>query len=291
MINHGQGPASDSLFDEIKKILEMKDCLEKYEALLQIVPDDYLTWQKYFLISPPKYLEINKKALEANPKSYSAWLFRSLKTEDFDHEEDRLTRLLLKYDPRNFHCWNYRRAKKLPLIYDYFNYSALHDLIRRGGKIDFKSIIYTDPFYEGGYLELLLESNKVRLFDAHFIVSAEKCIRSIFINSEIICEPKINTLVWKCEMKFNKNDEIKVVCDDLILEGKYSDFFTDLEFISEIIKLEPTAKCPYLVKLQHTKDLSERKKLKEVLKSLDPIRSIFYESLEYCNFIRLKNIQ
>lgn len=285
MMNHGQKKASLSAFEELVSIKNMPDSLKKYELLLQVVPDDYAAWQKFFAFDPPNFLKINQHALQVNPKSYSAWHFRKLKTEENDENEDSLTKLLLKFDPRNFHCWTYRREKKLPLIFDYFNFSALHDLINRGIFIDFKSLIYTDPFYEGGYVFLLKNTNKIRIYDDNFIVSMERPIKNIFINGVKVYEPSNSTLIWKSKEILSKKDTVKVECENGVYTNNQDE--NDIKFIDEIIELEPMCKWPLIVKLRYTKNLKERTKLVEKLAELDPVRSKYYKALKFVEFIDL----
>jgi geranylgeranyl transferase type-2 subunit alpha len=64
-----------------------------------------------------KYLEAELSFLEAclrvNPKAYGIWLHRewvmlNIPNPNWKREQE-LCNLFLKYDERNFHCWDYRR--------------------------------------------------------------------------------------------------------------------------------------------------------------------------------------
>lgn len=288
MINHGQGAAPSSALDELLDILKQPDSAEKFELLLQIVPDDYSAWHKFILLDSPSFIRTTQLALQVNPKSYSTWYHRFLKTMSQDETEDRLTRLLLKYDPRNFHCWNYRRLLKLPPIHEYLNYSALHDLIKKGFNIDFKSIIFTDPFYEGGYIHFLSNVNKLRIAEDFLIVSMEKPIRRVWIDDEKIFEAKEKRLVFKTKRKMALNQKIKVECEDRFFEGTYAITNSDAKLMDDLIRLEPKCKWPYLVKLKGIKNEKERLEIIEKLVDIDPVRRNYYQNLKHFDVVELK---
>lgn len=59
-------------------------------------------------------MKLTFKALEANPKSYSAWYQRAWSLQqhpepNFKEELAFCEKSLLDFDCRNFHCWDYRR--------------------------------------------------------------------------------------------------------------------------------------------------------------------------------------
>ncbi|EOB12453.1 Geranylgeranyl transferase type-2 subunit alpha [Nosema bombycis CQ1] len=87
-----------------------------YLELLPFITEDYKGWN-YFKQNNILILQITELALENNPKSYQAWYHRlyiyklnpNLLLNQIEREI-KLISLLLKFDPRNFHCWNYKEG-------------------------------------------------------------------------------------------------------------------------------------------------------------------------------------
>ncbi|EOB12789.1 Geranylgeranyl transferase type-2 subunit alpha [Nosema bombycis CQ1] len=120
MILHGvkEGHLKEELdlIKRIKSILSLEDKDKMYLELLPFITEDYKGWN-YFKKNNILILQITELALENNPKSYQAWYHRlyiyklnpNLLLNQIEREI-KLISLLLKFDPRNFHCWNYKEG-------------------------------------------------------------------------------------------------------------------------------------------------------------------------------------
>lgn len=80
-----------------------KECVLKFRDNPNLPTDAY-----------DRELHFTEMCLQVNPKSYGAWYHRYWVLENspepnWQHEVDLCTRYL-KYDERNFHCWDYRRV-------------------------------------------------------------------------------------------------------------------------------------------------------------------------------------
>ncbi|XP_065675024.1 geranylgeranyl transferase type-2 subunit alpha-like isoform X1 [Hydra vulgaris] len=143
--------------------IEGKDdfVLKESEKLLLTNPDVYTLWNIRKEIIETKLKEnilegdcemlrkelvLTQNALHTNPKSYGVWNHRQFIIINMNKpnwsEELRLCNLFLKYDSRNFHCWDYRRfiVKESKVSFDdeikfttekitenFSNYSAWHN--------------------------------------------------------------------------------------------------------------------------------------------------------------------
>lgn len=160
MISHGKRKRNVEKEDDgaadLVALMANRGDRETLKALVQVVPDDYYAWHVLSENRDSAFLHVSECALASNPKSYSAWHHRRLCVQAAASDtalcrEDRLTRLLLSHDSRNFHAWAYRRALGLSVIRDVFNYSCLHDLIVRGHEVSAAALVATDPYFEGGH--------------------------------------------------------------------------------------------------------------------------------------------
>nr|XP_013180939.1 unnamed protein product [Papilio xuthus] len=120
MILHGvkEGHLKEELdlIKRIESILSLEDKDKMYLELLPFITEDYKGWN-YFKQNNILILQITELALENNPKSYQAWYHRLYIYElnpnlliNQIEREIKLISLLLKFDPRNFHCWNYKEG-------------------------------------------------------------------------------------------------------------------------------------------------------------------------------------
>jgi len=87
--------------------------------------DEFLKWKKQLLLFE---IKLTEESIRSHPKSYAVWNYRRWVTQQLDslpatsttsapntdthcnwNDELRLCSQFLKYDSRNFHCWDYRR--------------------------------------------------------------------------------------------------------------------------------------------------------------------------------------
>lgn len=170
MIKHGipKEYIDENPTEEIIKVRQMEDCLEKHEKMVLLNPDDYNSWnylKRHFSIFKEegfvlKQMELTQRAIMENPKSYHSWFHRHLffqhLTNGMDdnsitnHEmnvkkEIGLCKMLLKFDPRNFHCWNYCKKNHFRIENNLHNFTSMHY-----SNFD-ESVLFLDPNDEGGW--------------------------------------------------------------------------------------------------------------------------------------------
>lgn len=286
MQNHGKKKAAvdnDENLEYVKELLKERNNISNLKEIAIIIPDDYLAWDtlKSLFMKDKNLLkehgDINLKALMTNPKSYSAWNYRlMLANNGLDlNEEDKLTRKLINYDKRNFHCWNYRRKLNLSVIYDYFNYSCLHDLISKNESIDSVDIIYTNPYYEGSlYLFHRINYNYYlkKYQNITYLHFKSPFKGELLVNNKVINIPHPVLLIQLHEKEIEE-----IIIDDIIHKECEDDY--NYSFIDELLELEPDCVNLLLMKLKITENYDLRNKLINKLINVDPMRKMWYSSL------------
>ncbi|EOB12774.1 protein farnesyl transferase alpha subunit [Nosema bombycis CQ1] len=147
MILHGvkEGHLKEELdlINRIEFILSLEDKDKMYSELLPFITEDYKGWN-YLKQNNILILQITELALENNPKSYQAWYHRlyiyklnpNLLLNQIEREI-KLISLLLKFDPRNFHCWNYkegiRKILELEGVKEGSSEDGDEDVVKKGG--------------------------------------------------------------------------------------------------------------------------------------------------------------
>lgn len=297
-VEEGRYTEDSETLEELKRIKEEEDTMEKHGKIVQIVTDDYLSWNKlkdFLLLNPQEFetqLRINENALRNNPKSYQAWYHRRFMMGSFPEQrvkhldrEDFLTALLLDSDPRNFHCWNYRMSvlgSDKSGVRDLFNYSYLS----HHSNFDPIPIIYTDPldatgwecFYvhrerkrleKGVYIRKYRNDVEIRfrdLFHGEMVFKSEATERTIFrdVNTKILVVENIHGSLAKCEVVANQH------------KMKFEVNMEDISFVEEILESEPECYNALLVLLERVEGKTERNRIINKLIELDPIRERYY---------------
>lgn len=280
-MNHGkkknESPPPDEDTEELRKLLECRSDVKVLKTLVQVLPDDYYAWHVLARTGDVALLQINTQALSANPKSYPAWHHRFLivsalsGNEDVLREEDRLTRLLLRYDPRNFHAWSYRRRLGLCPIRDLLNYSSLSDLIMRNQPIDAESLICTDPYYEGGYSALQHCEERalhIKVFASYAMVCFPRPFRGRVSLEDEVAEPRCPVLVQR--FRWTESERPRVEIGEKRFLGREK--IADRAFIDEMLAIDPDCALLWLAKLRVQAETTWVEKLC----ALDRIRERWY---------------
>lgn len=339
--------------DEIIKVRLMDDSVEKHERMVLLNPDDYNSWnylKRQFLNGKKedfeRQMKLTQKAIEENPKSYHSWFHRYLffnkmnnnkddkilvedeeliknkinnnkdeinKNKDED-DEIKLCSLLLKFDPRNFHCWNYCKKNHFRIKTDLHNFTSMHY-----DEFD-ENILFLDPNDEGGWriferrekiagrmridqrgMEIVFEDPfKGMIKIKGNEINIDRPTKRVFLsnnNSYYNSNSSNNKDSYYCNSMgkdnnsyYNSNSNIKdSYCNgdvEVVYIKRYDesvnykiikDSLPDL--IVKILELEPN--CIYALKhkMIYSQDDEERKKIAEILKEEDPLRKNYYEYL------------
>ncbi|KAM0671442.1 subunit alpha of protein prenyltransferase [Ordospora colligata] len=302
-VKEGEYIEDQECTDQLKKILKQEDSVEKHMELVQISTDDYMSWNilKQHLIAHRTQfnaqLSVCENALRSNPKSYQAWHHRKFMMQKFDEEaqmhlrkEDVLTAYLLSFDPRNFHCWNYRMqviGKKAAR--DLFNYSYLHHNMDE----DPVAIVYTDPLNLVGWEYLYVHRETRRMKNGMYIRIAEGQMEVVFekpFAGELVIESmderflcRLDTPSMCLKRKINNVPSTLTVTINGVMM-KFVQEEDDLELPKTILRLESECIGALQYILECSKDVEERKKAMEELVRIDPIRRAYYNSLNLKHF-------
>lgn len=301
-VEEGQYAEDEETLEELMETRRKDDTVEKHYGIVQIVTDDYLSWNRLkdrLMLHPQEFdtqLRVNENALRNNPKSYQVWYHRTFMMERFPeqrerclHREDLLTGVLLSLDPRNFHCWNYRMflfGGESDTGHDLFNYSYLHHNPCRHDPL---SVIYTDPLDDVGWEYLLVCREHRRLRNGVYVRRYPTLLE---IRFKDCFNGELGLVACGVEKAVVQDMDTKIVviggtteafpdCTLMINghETKLMHMAEDHGFIAEIRDLEPECRGALLALLDYTIDRTQRSTIVERLIGLDPCREKYYTSL------------
>lgn len=293
MIHHGkrkhEAEKQEDDAASLATLMEKRSDREALRALVQIVPDDYYAWHVLSECRDTAFLRVSECALASNPKSYPAWHHRllcvqALATDEILHREDRLTRLLISHDPRNFHAWAYRRALGLSIVRDVFNYSCLHDLVVRGQDVDASAVIATDPYFEGGHslLRFLRENFlHLKVFRTRQSLNFPQPFKG-----RVVLDGQVRDLeypVLQCWFQRTSTAASLVVVGGKAFQAQH--VAVDTRFLDDLLCTDPDCVLLHLSKLWGAAD---RAALVSRLCRLDTLRQAWYRSLGDCSFRLLR---
>jgi geranylgeranyl transferase type-2 subunit alpha len=322
MIVHNveQGQLSEDIetLIELSEIEEEPESIDRHKRLVKIVTDDYNSWnilKEHLWRNPDDFesqLDVTERALEAMTKSYQAWhhriymmeklreLHRDEAVEHVDElyrrylkRDDYLTSVLLKADPRNFHCWNYRMRlfKELgsKVDCDVYNYSYLHHSCVH----DPLALIFSDPrssaawehFYarremdrlrRGAYLRVFPDRIELRLRDVlHGRLALRLDGKEVSVSqaapTKFISLP-VSHPFTAAELE---TAELKLRLEKTAEESG---------FLEKVLGYVPDSVDALTMLLDYTEDTERRRAIIDELCKLDAIRTGFYGSLlnEFC---------
>lgn len=281
--------------EEVKEIVAvrcMPDSIEKHEKMVILNPDDYNSWnylKKAFLDSNDKQelkrqLDLTQEAIQVNPKSYAAWFhrylfFKKLRSNWFN--EHRLCTLLLKLDPRSFHCWNYCLKNEFEINVDLHNPTSMHFKPFR------ESWLFIDPEDEGVWRSY--EKRRTQIIRGYLGI-----VRKHKSKVEIILENTFKGRVSVNQKKIEVLYPTRRIVADLIEEPKeilLNNESLKIErealpsIIDDILKLSPECIHALKIKMQYTSQAEERQKISGILQKVDLMRKEYYKMLENNVFI------
>lgn len=289
MIRHGvkknEKPKISEEVKEIEKVIDMGESPEKHYQMVLLNPDDYNSWNylKNLIFTSDdsieeikKQLEISQKAIQANPKSYATWFHRYFlfsRWSDMWFKEHQLCALLLKFDSRNFHCWNYCLKNKFKIKEDLHNYTSMHYLPYK------QRNLFIDPSDEGIWCTFEKRrsqeiSNYTGILKKHDSFS-EIIFDNIFSGTLEVNDDIILQSVPTKRIILNGNvSEIK------INGKKCSVVFEEIpRVLDEILALDPCCIHALRRKMIYTMD-KYRSEISLKLQKIDPLRQKYYKWLE-----------
>lgn len=268
--------------EEILKVKSMPDSVEKHENMVLLNPDDYNSWnylKRKFLDSDEvsviaRQLELTQLALQANPKSYSTWFhryqfFRKMRSVWFN--EHRLCGLLLKLDPRNFHCWNYCLKNGFEIKVDLHNPTSMHFQ-------PFKDEwLFIDPDDEGVWRAYEKRRTHQRGMVRKYPEEVEVLLEipfsgTVMINGEAVQSDLPTRRITRrmaCELR------------DIRIGGKAVQIVEDRlpSVVEKVLELSPECTHALKMKLEYCRDAGERREISELLQRVDPLRREYYKEL------------
>lgn len=296
MISHGKRKQNVEKQDDdaadLVALMANRGDRETLKALVQVVPDDYYAWHVLSESRDSAFLHVSECALVSNPKSYPAWHHRLLcvqaaATDKVLCREDRLTRLLISYDSRNFHAWAYRRALGLSVIRDVFNYSCLHDLVVRGHEVSAAALVATDPYFEGGHSLLRFRCESflhLKVFRTRLSLNFPQPFKGcVVIDGQ---RRDLEHPVLTCWFQRTDTETPHVYVDGKRFLAQH--FVHDVGFLDDLLPLDPECTLLHLSKLWCT---ANRAPLISRLCELDGLRQNWYRSLSDSSFRILKLVE
>ncbi|KAL0264017.1 UNVERIFIED_CONTAM: hypothetical protein PYX00_011031 [Menopon gallinae] len=273
-------------------LMEKRGDREALMALVQVVPDDYYAWHVLSECRDTAFLHASERALASNPKSYPAWHHRrlcvqALATDEILRREDRLTRLLISHDPRNFHAWAYRRALGLSTIRDVFNYSCLHDLVVRGQDVDARAVIATDPYFEGGHS--LLRFQRENIIHLKVFRTRQSLNFPQPFMGRVILDGEVRDLehpVLQCWFQRTCAATPRISVGGRVFQTQH--VAIDTRFLDDLLRTDPDCALLHLSRLWGATD---RAPLVSRLCRLDAHRQTWYRSLGNCSFRLLRLVE
>ncbi|KAK6089465.1 hypothetical protein P3W45_001602 [Vairimorpha bombi] len=192
--NTKEGEYSEDL-ELLAKIQAIENTKDPYQYCLQrlrYITEDYKSWNILKLFDTyVEQLKLNERSIEFNPKSYDAWYHRyytfvkvlGSNNENINKLRERdigLVQILLKFDKRNLHCWNYiNKLYKNNLDFvprDATNYTYLHYC----KSFNSVSCIFTDCYDHGMWLYYFTCKERELLKNLFYVRKYEKEIEIIF---------------------------------------------------------------------------------------------------------------
>lgn len=296
MISHGKKKQNVEKQEgdaaSLAALMENRRDRETLKMLVQIVPDDYYAWHVLSESRDNTFLHISECALASNPKSYPAWHHRLLcvqatSTDEVLCREDRLTRLLISHDSRNFHAWAYRRTLGLSVIRDVFNYSCMHDLIVRGNEISAAALVATDPYFEGGHNLLRFQCENflhMKIFNTHLSLNFPRPFKgSIVVGGQ---RRDLKHPVLLCWFHHTGSEIPHVYVNSKKLLAQH--FAQDVSFLDDLLHINTECALLHLSKLWYT---TNREPIISRLCELDKLRQGWYKSLCDCSFRILRLVE
>jgi geranylgeranyl transferase type-2 subunit alpha len=310
-VERGQLAEDVETLAELEGILEEPDSVDKHKKLVRIAADDYNSWnilKKHLEADPGDFesqLEVTERALEAKTKSYQAWHHRKYMMrrcgelyrgderagtlyEKYLKRDDYLTSVLLKVDPRNFHCWNYRMelfgSKKGEVDCDVYNYSYLH----HSNSHDPLALVFADPENSAGWEYFYVCREADRLRSGAYIRAFSDRIELRFKEAvcgrvtlkldgrEMVTDQDIPTRFMRLPL-FHSFATAEV--ETAGLRARLEQTTERREFLDKILSHAPGSVGALSVLLDHTRECECRKSIVARLCRLDAVRSNFYNSL------------
>ncbi|KAH9411950.1 hypothetical protein HK407_02g03970 [Ordospora pajunii] len=306
-VKEGEYIEDQECTERLKRLLEQKDSVQKHMAIVQISTDDYMSWnilKQHLMAHRNEFstqLSVCENALRSNPKSYQAWNHRRFMMLEFEEEaqkyareEDALTARLLNFDPRNFHCWNYRmQVIGNKTARDLFNYSYLHHNMDE----DPISIVYTDPLSPVGWEYLYVHREARRMKSGMYIRIGEGCMEVVFekpfvgelvieveaMDEQLVCRSEVPTMCLKRRICLCRAPSRLTLTVEGV-EKRFEREEDDLALPNAILRLESECIGALQCIVDCSKDAKERKKAVEELVRIDPIRRKYYSSLNHEHF-------
>lgn len=265
--------------NEISQIISVKnmpESVEKHEKLVLLNPDDYNSWnylKSKFLgtkneLEMEKQLELTKQAIQINPKSYSAWFHRFLfYNKNIWFKEHKLCTFLLKFDPRNFHCWNYCLKNGFEIKLDLHNPTSMYFKEFR------EEWLYIDPddeavwrAYENSKKYSTIRKYKGRLeFIFNMAIKGE-----LRINQRVI---KIEQVTHRFILETEEEPKYLALNGNILVVSKEK----MPNFVNKILELNPNCIFALKMKLVYTENIKEREEIIKRLEEIDFIRREYYK--------------
>lgn len=362
-IKEGEYVEDKEILRAIQKAYKIEDPVRRSKEMVTLITEDYSAWNILKKDISSEQLRLTEMAIENNPKSYQAWYHRLyiyrkdpvLVLEKIERET-KLLKLLLEFDSRNFHCWNYKsflidilrdlidvegpvsddevrnirnsgikvypcsdRERVTPheetirLLDQHLtnlrdvgknvsNYSYLHF----HGGFDLCAAVFTDPFDEGIWTfyhrkreDFLLSGGfYVRRYanrlEVHFKESFSGDLTVEFDSHSYICHVELPTRIFTMALQLGENVQSLQVNGKILnvpsqisrvsLHNMHTfpDVFSENIFLTdclykEILELEPSCHFNFIFNLN---SIENTKEILEMLKSKDPLRLSYYETLE-----------
>lgn len=284
MIRHGVpkeglGPTPDESqeIQEIIRVRSLPESVDKHEQMVLLNPDDYNSWnylkeqhaREKDNAMTERQMYLTQQAIQANPKSYAAWhhryfFFRMDKRNWFF--EHKLCKLLLTLDKRNFHCWNYCLKNSFEIGLDLHNYSSMHFKDFR------RAFLFIDPSDEGVWRHF-----EKRHQSSFGVLKTSAAGTEVLFNRPF--KGKVSMGGREIEVEtFTKRIQLDEVCThDIFFDGRKANLCVDSDQeVEHVLRLDPDCIHALKYRLMYSNDGS---KTVDRLKSLDPLRAIYYDTL------------
>lgn len=271
--NTKEGEYSEDM-ELLNKIISIENTKDPYQYCLQrlrYITEDYKSWNILKLFDTyVDQLKLNERSIEFNPKSYDTWYHRyytfmkvlDSNIEDINKLRERdigLIQILLKFDKRNLHCWNYINKiyrNKLDFVpRDVTNYTYLH-YCKSFNSI---SCIFTDCYDPGMWFYYFTCKERDLLKNLFYVRKYEKEIeiifKDIFIGTIMIDDNRYEVNIPIKFINIKKNSFNKICINNSEYNLKKCHDKQMKKYFDNINSLENND-CPYnfMFNLEHTRD-------------------------------------
>ena len=237
----------------------------KYQNMLAIIRNN-VNYDKHIISQD----NITVTGIQNNSKSYAVWNHRQYIYDFIDKERDcTLCQKLLLMDPRNFHCWNYLKANHYKIKQDLENISSLgYNMINK--------MIMIDTTNAGYWKQLLIKP----IMESFFWVK-------IYSDRALVIFSK----PFKGKFAFNKktyliNNWSKILIIQDVIDESNLVLIEKPPILKVVLDLEPMNIYALECLLKFTDNHTERNNIKNKLKHLNPIRTHYYNNLEYYKLMK-----